>query len=137
MKSKHNICTRQMCVCVCSHTLFSILSFILSPFSSIFHILSTHTHTFAFLVPAFRQYLYYTNILPLAHTQIQCDKITFKISCYRQNTLNETICSLKRNIMHSISPLHTDIRFVFRLFCAGLLAYLYFVPPLRFSFAFN
>lgn len=96
----------------CVYIIFSILSFILSPFSSIFHILSilTHTHTGTYSLCSCQPF----DSVFLLHTQqerererhslIQCDKITFEISCYRQNTLNETICSVKRNIMHSILP---------------------------------
>lgn len=65
-------------------------------------------------------------IFPLSHshTQLQCDKITFKISCYRQNALNETICSLKRNIMHSISPSSTQTHTFRAMAVLCLLAYL-------------
>lgn len=124
-----------MCVC----TLFSILSFILSPFSSIFHIHNTHSLSSS---PAFRQYLYYTHTLSLplsrSHSQIQCDKITFKISCYRRNTLNETICSLKRNIMHSILPSSAH-SLTIRVLCAVyfMLTLAYLLLRWRCSFTFN
>lgn len=110
---------------MCVHIIFDTIVY----FISIFIHISYPRHTFTFLMPAFRQYLYYyaqflSHSLTHSHTQIQCDKITFKISCYCQNALNETICSLKRNIMHSISPSSTQTHTFRALAVLCLLTYL-------------
>lgn len=80
---KHITFTQEAC------TLCSMLSFILSPF---------------FIHISYPQHISLSPRLLSESSRTQCQIRSHSATALARNTLNDTICSLKRNIIHSILP---------------------------------